>query len=137
MTNEQTDDNIALTAIECDAKFTFSLSQHLRNKLKRHLILLNAVKLKESQSKWVLHAIREKFETESVDEALKNEARITMFIDLPTLKELNQRVNVFKKFRRSFSKKQWIIEAISEKLDREKEKHNEKFTTFVSGKPPP
>lgn len=112
-------EDIVLMGNHPDARYALTINPYLIKKIQKHLALLSAIKLKESQSKWVLSAIREKLENEDETDATQREARINVSIDLPTLKELDNRVEIFKKFRRSFSRKQWIIEAISEKLDRD------------------
>jgi 2-oxo-4-hydroxy-4-carboxy--5-ureidoimidazoline (OHCU) decarboxylase len=48
-------------------------------------------------------------------------------LDDQTLSNLEKRISFMKKFRRSFSKKQWIVEAISEKLERDLKELNEKM----------
>jgi hypothetical protein len=119
--------DITLMEIEPGTRYAFSINPYLSNKLKKHLHLLNAINLRESQSRWVLQAIRERLDNESMDDILEKEVRVNITIDTPTRKALDHRIELCKKCRTSFSKKQWIVEAVAEKLDRDEKKLREKL----------
>lgn len=70
---------------------------------------------------WILKAIKEKlkYDEELLHDTIPKEKFLNIKIDQTTLKSLEEKVNLIKKFRRTYSKKQWIVEAIQEKLNRE------------------
>jgi hypothetical protein len=68
---------------------------------------------------WFSKAIKEKLKNENDALSIPKKKVFQIKIDDKTNKELNDTVEHIRKFRRSYSKKQWILEAIQEKLARE------------------
>lgn len=74
-----------------------------------------------NKQEFVLKAIKEKlkYDKEVLSDKIPKEKFLHYKIDNITLKQLDEKVNLIRKFRRTYSKKQWILEAIQEKLNRE------------------
>lgn len=69
---------------------------------------------------FVLKAIKEKLNHDhEMPDKIPKEKFLHFKIDKITQKALEEKVSLIKKFRRAYSKKQWILEAIQEKLARE------------------
>ena len=111
-----------------------SVGTNLHEKLTRHLFLLKATNRRFSQSDWICDAIKESLESENIDGDLPKERKITISIDDYTFKKLEERVHFFKQIYSSFSKKQWIVEAIYKKFDRESSKLKDELQRLHSQK---
>jgi hypothetical protein len=107
--------------------YAFGISSNLYDKLDKHLFMLKAIDSKRSRKAWVLEAIRERLVSENLNEDIPKERRLNISIDDPTLKKIDERVRLLKKFRTSYSKKQWILEAILDKLDKDNKKLKEQL----------
>lgn len=121
MTDSEIDieENFNQLALPNIKRLPFSVSSHLYEKLTKHLFLLKALKKKCSQSEWICSAINENLESENVDGDIPKQRKINLSIDEMTFQKLEERVQVYKQIYSSFSKKQWVIEAIYKKLDRD------------------
>lgn len=100
-------------------KISLKIGANLYEKLTQHLFLSKAANKRYSQSDWICEAIVEGLETEKIDGVLPKERKITISIDDDTLEKLEERVKFFQQIYTSFSKKQWVVEAIYKKLDRD------------------
>lgn len=68
---------------------------------------------------WFSKAIKEKLKNENDDLLVPKKKVFQVKIDDKTNKALSDKIEHIKKFRKNYSKKQWILEAIQEKLARE------------------
>lgn len=85
-------------------------------------------KQKINKKEWIAKAISEKLANETeIGINIPRAKQLNLKIDLALSEDLDKRVQFIKKFRESFTKKQWIVEAILEKLEREEAKTKESF----------
>ncbi|CAF24144.1 hypothetical protein [Candidatus Protochlamydia amoebophila] len=83
-----------------------------------HIHFLKNSKNDINKKDWVAEAIREKLQDpESEEDQRTRYLHLQLETDL--FEEIDKKMEFLKAFRRSVSKKQWIIEAIFEKLERE------------------
>jgi hypothetical protein len=108
--------------------YTCGVSPHIYQKLEKHLFLLKTVDTKRTRKTWILEAIQEKLANETINDDIPKQKRVSVEIDESTHQQLDQRVNLMKKFHTTYSKKQWILDAILEKLDKDNKKISEKLT---------
>jgi hypothetical protein len=108
-------------------RISVAVGTNLYEKLTRHLFLLKATNKRYSQNDWICEAIKEGLEIEKIDVDLPKERKINLCMDDNTFKRLEERVQFFKQIYYSFSKKQWIVEAIYKKLDRDAGKLKEEL----------
>ncbi len=94
-------------------KFFFEIEDHVRS-----LQYLNGIKINKKD--WVAKAIEEKLEKEDGFDVknIPKERNINVVLEDTLHEKLEKKISFFKKFR-SFSKKQFVVEAIAEKLERE------------------
>lgn len=116
--DDQTDKLMNKLTYRKQKSYTFTIGSNLHEKLEKHLFSLKAINRKSSKGKWVNDAILEKLKHENVGD-LSKQRRIQVFLEDSISNEIEKRIQVFKKVYSSYSKKQWILEAIHEKLDRE------------------
>lgn len=100
--------------------YSFMLSPHTHNRLERHIFILKKLVAKSTTKQdWLLNAITEKFANDENKQELPKAAIVNIKINKEIDKELIRRIEFIKKFRCSYSKKQWLVEAVLEKLDRD------------------
>jgi hypothetical protein len=99
--------------------YSFIISPQINHKLSKHLTSLKMIKGNLKKSEWLVNAIKEKLNRDNCGEIIQKEMRINLPIDEETLERLESNVKMTGKFRTSFSKKQWIVEAILEQLEKE------------------
>lgn len=126
MSDTETEDQLNKLLSTKQKSYTFTIGSNLHEKLEKHLFSLKAINKKSSKGKWVNDAIIEKLKHENVGD-LSKQRRIQVFLDDSISGEIERRIQVFKKVYSSYSKKQWILEAIHEKLDRESKVIKEEF----------
>jgi hypothetical protein len=103
-----------------------TISPYILKKLNRHIDIYKSLIDKSTSKKtWVNKAVKEKLENDLKDEQIPKHTSLSVKIDKGLHVALMDRVNFIRKFRESYSKKQWIVEAVLEKLERE-EKEVEK-----------
>jgi len=98
--------------------YTCSIDTPLYDRLQNHLLALKGIEGKATKQSWLCQAISEKINKENPSEIPK-ESRLHFSIDSDSLNEIEKRVNFCRKFLTSYSRKQWIVEAIYEKLQRD------------------
>ncbi|KIC71563.1 hypothetical protein DB41_AV00030 [Neochlamydia sp. TUME1] len=126
MSNADIDEQLNKLLSIKEKSYTFTIGSNLHDKLEKHLFSLKAINKKCSKGKWVYEAIAEKLKLENVGD-LSKQRRIQVFLDDNISNEIEKRIQIFKKVYSSYSKKQWILEAIHEKLDRELKLIKEEF----------
>lgn len=104
-------------------QYTVSISPLLHGKIEKHVFLLQKL-LNSTHTKhdWLIEAIESKLSKEEHNKEISKEKRVTFRIDFLTKKKLEDRVRMIRRFRNSYSKRQWVLDAIQEKLDNEEEK---------------
>jgi hypothetical protein len=104
-------------------QYSVSISPVLYNKLDQHVFILRKLLgIHRTKKDWLIAAIEEKLEREAAENNYGKAKRISFKIDPLTKKKLDERIQNIRKLRDTFSKKQWVLDAIQERLDQEEEK---------------
>lgn len=106
-------------------EYTVIIGNHLYHRIDKHVRLLKNLKINSSKQKWVLEAIEEKLKIDVALEANLGDRLLHVKCDIELWNEIQKKIELLKAFRRSISKKQWIEEAIYDKLEREEQKSKE------------
>jgi hypothetical protein len=105
----------------------------LYDKLEKHILIKK--KLSRSgltKQNWLVDALHEHLEHEKSEESqISQERRISMKIDVLTLKHLKACVEKMKKFHPSYSIKKLLVHAIESKLEREKDEVKKKLDEYL------
>lgn len=104
------------------------IGERLYKRINKHVQLLKHLKKTQNKQDWIEQAILEKLAKEEegdISESVSPEKHLSFKIQSQIDAKIENRVEFIKKIRGSFSKKQWILEAVYEKLDLE-EKETEK-----------
>ncbi|MBT4936328.1 hypothetical protein HON22_00250 [Candidatus Peregrinibacteria bacterium] len=120
------DKNIILEAeeekTETEKGYTLKLGDSLFSRIDNHLLQMKYLSSeRQSRQNWILNAVKEKLNQDLLSSAIPKIRSTTLRIDPKTFKKLDQRVEFIKKIRGNFTKKHLIVEAIEEKLEREKQ----------------
>lgn len=111
--------------------YTFTVDANLYEKLENHLFALRVTEGKNTKRAWVAQSIREKLKNDDPS-IIPKEKRLNIAIAEPLLIEIDKRVDLQKQFRTSYSKKQWLVEAIYEKLNRDNKLIQDKIQKIKS-----
>jgi metal-responsive CopG/Arc/MetJ family transcriptional regulator len=104
--------------------YSVTIDEQLYKRLERHIRILKYVEQKGlTRQKWIMDAIKAKLHKDehSHHSELPQERFLVLKINKPISEQIESKVNWQKKFR-SYSKKQWLIEAICEQLESEEYK---------------
>ncbi|MBA3283955.1 MAG: hypothetical protein H0U27_02690 [Nitrosopumilus sp.] len=102
------------------ATYNVCISPHLQERLERHILILKRfIDRSATKQRWITEAIKEKLSNYANNPIVSKELRLYLRIEEELEKKVLEKVEYIKKFRSSYSKKQWIMEAIFEKLDRD------------------
>jgi hypothetical protein len=105
--------------------YSITLGENLYQRLAKHIHLLKHLDNHSlSKQRWVTDSLIEKLEK---DETLESDLLIKKrYLHFKVSSHLNEKIEkkieVIRKFQPFFTKKQWFVEAIFEKLDREEQK---------------
>jgi hypothetical protein len=119
-------DEPAIAPIGVDS-VCFNMGEHLFNRLEKHLFNLSCIEdQRQSKQRWIIEAIKEKMERDfqSEDFSMPRFRKVFLKISKPLNRKLDSIISMIKKVRGSFSKKQLIVEAIQEKLEKDEPKIN-------------
>jgi hypothetical protein len=118
--------------------YSIRIGERLYRRINRHIQLLKRLNHIQNKQNWIEKAILEKLEREeeqSIAECISPEKHLSFKIHSQINVKIERSVEVIKKLRGNFSKKQWILEAIYEKLDMEEKeiekKSKELFKTML------
>ena len=104
---------------------SFSVQESLWKKFEKHIFLLKYIGGEKTKQNWMIDAVEEKLskkEYEDLKTLLEEpEKRMTIFLDEDLNERLEKQIELARKVQGSYSKKQLIIEAIIDKLERERE----------------
>ncbi|MGE3556380.1 MAG: hypothetical protein AB7M93_26120 [Candidatus Obscuribacterales bacterium] len=92
------------------------------DRLKRHILSVERMEGKRvTKQQWIEAAIREKLEKEKHlhPADIGKEPRLSLKLVESLSREIDEKVDFMRKFRSTYSKKQWVVEAIEEKLAQE------------------
>lgn len=113
-------------AEQTSLRYTVVISPYMHKRLDRHIFIIKKlIDKKLTKHNWLLDAINEKLKNEAPYEEVPTANTITIKMDHKFEQLILQRIEYIKKFRKSYSKKQWISDAIIDKLERDEE-HVEK-----------
>lgn len=114
--------------------YSVTIGDNLHLRIEKHVRLLKILEDKShTKQKWILNAVKEKLKKEC-DPLSSKDRHLQIKMDPKTHQLIEEQVNMIKKGRRSYSKKQLIVEAIFEQLDREEEKAKELLEKLKSSK---
>ncbi len=101
---------------------SLNVGEHLFRCLSKHIRQLKCLDNSiRNRDEWIEQAIKEKLDNDKnvdLDQSLKQKT-ISLKVSPEVFEDLEKRVALIRKFRRSYSKKQWLVDAIYEKLDRD------------------
>ena len=109
--------------------YSLRIGERLYKRLSKHIQFLKHLNSIQNKQEWVEGAILsrlKKEELQEVDECIPQEKHLSFKISSQIDARVEKRVEAIKKIRGSFSKKQWILEAIHERLDLEEKETKEK-----------
>ncbi len=109
--------------------YSLRIGERFYKRLSKHIHFLKQLNSIQNKQEWIEQAILAKLrqeEKQDVDEGFPPEKYLSFKISSQINAKIEKRVEVIKKIRGSFSKKQWILEAIHERLDLEEKETKEK-----------
>lgn len=107
------------------ARYTIQIGDSFSERLDRHISLLKLIEKKDLyKQQWVVDAIIEKLKKDEAipPNALPKDKHLSLKINKDLRRRIENIVCSLKNVRRTYSAKQWIIEAISEKLSEDEER---------------
>ena len=109
--------------------YLIKISENLHSKVSRQLQLSKQIEGKsQSKQEWVREAIEEKLKQEANDAFDINKIHQEKYLRIDIDDQLDQKVQIQldlnRKFRPSFTRKEWLLEALNEKLARDGKKQN-------------
>jgi len=112
-----------LLSLSGEKRFSIRINENLHKRFNQHIKCLKNINRRlVTKQNWIVDAFQEKLAHQDDSfSGILNEKLIHFKVDEKLFNELDSKVEMIKKFR-SFSKKQWMIEAIYEKLEREEQK---------------
>jgi hypothetical protein len=105
-------------------RYTIQIGEHLAEKIDRHLRLLKFCGRKDIKKQaWIKEAILSKLGKEEhlPPYTFPKQKNLNLDIDSELRGRLERVVKSIRKVRRTYSKKQWILEALAERLEQEEE----------------
>ena len=120
---------------ETRVQYSIKLDPFLKDKLDDHLQTLKFLHHPEkSRQTWILNAINEKIDREEDSEVLSKEKYLSVTLSEATRAKLEERLAEISQVIPGYSKKKWLLEAIEEKLEEERELVQSKISELCSGK---
>lgn len=108
--------------------YTVTVNSHIHKRLERHILIIKKlIDRHATKQDWLVNAIREKMEKDITGQEIPTTHSITVKLDARLEQMILQRIEYIKKFKFSYSKKKWIIDAIVDKLDRDEEEVEKKL----------
>jgi hypothetical protein len=102
--------------------YSIRIGERLYKRIYKHIQLLKHLNKIQNKQSWLEGAIQDKLEREKeldIVDCISPEKHLSFKISSQIDAKIEKKVEIIKKFRSSFSKKQWVLEAIYEKLDNE------------------
>lgn len=119
MKNDNPSSDNALTKIR---NYSLRIGERLYKRLSKHIQLLKHLRSIKNQQEWLEKAILTKIKKEEEQDTTKYfspEKYLSFKISSQLDVQVEKRVEIMKKIRGNFSKKQWVLEAIYERLEAE------------------
>jgi hypothetical protein len=115
-------DEDTFTELGKSISYSINLTPMLHKKLRQHLQILKHLRHPEKeQQTWIINAIRQKISRENSSQDISREKYLGVKLDAYILEKLEARLAEIGKTHPGYSKKQWLLDAIEEKLEAEKE----------------
>lgn len=113
--------------------YTFTIPLTLYNRLKNHLKALKHLNHPERKKKtWIFNAIQEKIARNVHSQEISKAKHLNLRLEENTQQKLNEKFSeISNRTGSHHSKKQWILNAIEEKLESEKEFVQNKLTEYT------
>lgn len=103
--------------------YTVHIADHIYKLLEEHIHMMKCLEDKSyTRQNWVINALKEKLHRSNDKELLLKDRHLQLKLDQLMHENIESKVKLIKNFRRTYSRKKWIVEAIYEQLEREKEK---------------
>lgn len=99
---------------------SFRIGKYLDKRIRNHLLSLKYLNKAEGKMQWLNKAFKKKLEREknlSANDFISSDSYLGCKIDRELDLEIKKSVDIIKNYRVSYSKKQWILEAIEELLE--------------------
>lgn len=102
--------------------YNLTISPHIHERLERHILILKKlIDRGMTKQTWITNAIKEKLKKDSENTQVPKASTLSVKIDEDLDKLILERIEYVKKFRFSYSKKQWLVDAILDQLDNEEQ----------------
>ncbi|MBA3816883.1 MAG: hypothetical protein H0X29_10280 [Parachlamydiaceae bacterium] len=103
--------------------YTFTLPSILYKRLENHLQELNRLQNPQKKKQtWLVNAIQEKIARDEHSDMISKANHLNLRLDENTLQKLEERMSKINRQKKlKYTKKQWILDAIEEKMEVEKE----------------
>jgi hypothetical protein len=114
--------------------YSIRIGERLYIRINKHILFLKHLNKSQNKQAWIEEAILDKLKKEEEQdgiECISREKHLSFKIRSQIDTRIEKRVEFIKKIRGSFSKKQWLLEAIYEKLDTEEEETEKKAKEFL------
>jgi hypothetical protein len=115
-------------------QLTVKVKTSLHDKLLNHLQKLKSQNHPDrTQNAWVLNAILSKMERDEASQVIPKARNLALKFDETLTERLEARIEEISKTIPHYTKKQWILDAIEEKLEMEKEIMQKKLAEYRQG----
>lgn len=104
--------------------YGFKIGEVLYNRIDKHIRILRYInKRNVGKGDWISDALKEKLEREKAPsfDNVPKERFLNFKVEKQLGDEIEKRIDFIKMFRDSYSRKQWVLEAIYEKLEKEED----------------
>lgn len=109
--------------------YTVTISPHIHERLERHILILKKlIDRSATKQRWLIDSIREKLAKDASNQQVPKANTLNVKIDDELDKQVLKRIEFIKKFRFSYSKKQWLVDAVLEKLERDEKEVERKLS---------
>lgn len=122
------------TEIEKNVRYSIRIRAHLERQISNHVLKLKQLSGKShSRKKWVLEAINEKLNSWNPNEIenIKADSRLDLEISKSMNDKVNSIVSQIRKLNVKIDKKDFFIESVIEKLEREESRVEELLFTML------
>jgi hypothetical protein len=115
-----------------EVNYSLRIGERLYARIYKHIHFLKSLKIIKNKKDWIEKTILDKLENdEEICDSMSPVKHLSFKI-LPHIDDkIKARVEVIKQLRGHFSKKQWVLEAIYEKLDKEEKETEQKSKEMI------
>lgn len=125
----ENDNTLSDRSVDRIKNYSLRIGERFYKRLSKHILYLKQLNSIQNQQQWLERAILTKLkkeEEQDIDACILPEKYLSFKMGSHIDTRIEKRVEVIRKVRVSFSKKQWILEAIHEMLDAEEKETREK-----------